>query len=135
MRLPISALALALLLAPSAQAFADHAVAGNNQKATFSCAEDPSVSITGNQNTITITGKCTSISLAGNQNRITAASSSALLVSGNGNTAAIARVDAIVVPGNENKITYEGALTAKGKTRITKVGNKNTVSKSSPKKP
>lgn len=135
MRLPISSLALALLLAASGPAFADHAVAGNDQKVTVSCAEDPSVSITGNQNTVTITGKCTAISLAGNQNRITAASSSALLVAGNGNTAAIGRVDAIVVPGNENKITYEGALTAKAKTRIQKVGNKNTVSKTSPKKP
>lgn len=135
MRLPISSLALALLLAAPAAALADHAVAGNNQTVTFSCAEDPAVSITGNQNTITITGKCTSISLSGNQNRITAASASALLVAGNKNTAAVARVDEILVPGNENKITYEGPVSAKGKTRITKVGNKNTVSKAAPRKP
>ena len=94
----------------------------------FNSAAATNVSIAGNGAKVTLNGTCKAIVLAGNSATVTGSAGS-VSVAGNENTATLDTVDSLSVTGNKNKITYAKASDAKKKTRVSNLGNDNTVTK------
>lgn len=108
-------------------AAADAMFADNGKTATVDCAKDSSVAITGNENTITLTGTCEAVLVSGNKAKVTG-SSKKVVVSGNENTVDLDVVDNLLVSGNSNTVSYKKASDAKKKPKVSNPGNKNKVS-------
>ena len=117
-----------LILLFASTASADVSIVDNNQTVIVDCAKDPNVSIAGNGAKVTLNGTCKAIVLAGNSATVTGSAGS-VSVAGNENTATLDTVDSLSVTGNKNKITYAKASDAKKKTRVSNLGNDNTVTK------
>ena len=105
------ALALALAAAPLV-AHADgqvHTYDDNKKGTSIACAKGDSVVISGNDDTIGITGPCASVT-----------------VSGNGNYVSIDAVAAISTPGNKNTVKWKAGLDGKDPT-VSDVGTGNRI--------
>jgi len=109
-------------------AAADAMFADNKQTATVDCAKDASVSISGNEATITLTGVCDQVLVSGNKAKLTGSAKS-VLVSGNDNTVDLDVVDKLLVSGNSNTVSYKASSDAKKKTKVSNPGNKNKITK------
>ncbi len=108
-------------------ATADALFADNKQTATVDCAKDSSVSITGNDATITLAGVCENVLVSGNKATVTGSAKN-VLVSGNDNTVALEVVDKLLVSGNSNTVSYKKSTDGKKKPKVSNTGNKNKVS-------
>src|SRR5690242_8168497 len=121
---------LAPLLALLGLAIADRAAAGNyldsGKTVAHDCAKDPVVNVTGNDNTLTVTGPCTTLNVTGNHNTLTVASVATLNVHGNTNTTTVTAVDTINAYGNQNKVTWTKGVTGK-KPTLNNLGTDNKV--------
>ncbi len=74
----------------------------NKQVAAYSCAGED-VAITGNDNTLTITGSCHNVSVTGNNNHFV-----------------LAQAQSITLPGHDNVVTWKT-----GSPRLTNAGGNN----------
>jgi hypothetical protein len=107
-------------------AAADALFADNKQTATVDCAKDASVSITGNDATITLTGVCENVLVSGNKAKLTGSAKN-VAVSGNDNTVDLDTVDKLLVSGNSNTVSYKKSSDPKKKTKFSNTGNKNKI--------
>ncbi|HTL36573.1 MAG TPA: DUF3060 domain-containing protein [Kofleriaceae bacterium] len=111
-RLLLSILFLAAAVAP---AFADEPtwkVTANDASYSYVCGGDDWVAISGNGNSLTITGQCGLVEVAGSGNKIS-----------------IETVGTIKVNGNNNDVRYSGAPEGKTKPAIKNKGKANTIRK------
>jgi hypothetical protein len=108
-------------------ASADVTIVDNDAKLDIDCAKDKSVTVAGNNATLTLNGVCEVVTLSGNEAKVSG-SVKAIGVTGNKNTVTLDAVDSIVVSGNENVVTYKKPI-AKKKTGVANSGNKNKVGK------
>lgn len=101
----------------------------NKQTWTHDCAKEPSLHLTGNENTVTVTGTCKNIIVGGNKNKLTVAAVTDTGVGGNENTIIVEATDRIVVTGNKNTVTYTKLL-SKPKIHVANTGKDNSVTQS-----
>lgn len=136
-----STLALSLILSPVA-ALADdddpptggekspNTFDGNGETASLICTDEaPTASVSGSNNTITITGPCTEVAVQGASNTVAVAAVKTLDVQGASNQVAAELVTKIVVQGSGNKVTWKKSPTKKKRPIVKKSGVDNRVSK------
>ena len=104
-------LALAIVAAPQLARAESHSLVDNNKHKTIACKKGDDVAITGNKNTVTVTGECAAVAVAGNDNTVT-----------------IEAAGAIATPGNKNTVTWKRGLDGKDPA-VSTTGNGNNVSK------
>jgi len=128
----LTSLAVSLVLAVPAVAFADKSYNEAGMKVTHNCAKDkdgPTAMINGTDGTYAFTGACTKIGVNGSTNKITIDKATAINVNGNGNTIAVEGADKISVTGNDNKVSWKKGV-AGDKPAVSNIGNNNAVSRS-----
>ena len=110
-------------------AAADVSLVDNHETVTVDCAEDPNVSIMGNDATVTLTGTCKNVSISGNHATVSGSATS-VSISGNHNTANLDAVDSLLVAGNFNTATYKTTVDPKlKKTKTSNTGHENTITR------
>ena len=115
---------VAALLLPAA-ALADKSFNGG-KGATWDCASDPVVVITGGSTKYTLKGACKSISVTGGHNTLAIESATTLDITGASNTISIDAVDAININGAGNKITWKKGKSVP-KPSISQLGQNNSI--------
>jgi hypothetical protein len=114
----------AMLLLPAA-ALADKSFNGG-KGATWDCASDPVVVITGGSTKYVLKGTCKSITITGGHNTLAIESSTTLDVTGASNTISIDAVDAININGAGNKITWKKGKSVP-KPSVSQLGQNNSI--------
>ena len=112
---------LACLLVSSV-ALADVDEVDNNKTHTVDCKKDPTVRVSGNSNTFTLTGTCESVQVSGNKNTVKGGGAKQVMLSGNDNTIALSIIDSVMVSGDRNAVSYK-----KKKPTVADQGSKNKV--------
>lgn len=84
-------------------------LAGNDLRETMAC-KGGAVSVSGSNNTLTLTGSCTQISVNGSDNRVTAATVGRIVLVGSGNRVTWAKAirgnkPPSTVTGSDNRVT------------------------------
>ena len=114
MRRPIL-FSLLLVGAAVAPAFAEPTwkLDASDSSYSYVCDGGDTIALTGNGNTLTITGECAGIDVAGSRNKVSLES-----------------VGTIKVNGNNNEVSYTRAPAGKAKPVIKNKGAANTIRKS-----
>ncbi|MHA7632485.1 DUF3060 domain-containing protein [Corallococcus sp. M7] len=84
-------------------------VTGNEETATHACKPGSTVEITGNDNTVTLTGECKSVTVNGNDNKVK-----------------VEATGAISVTGTTNAVTWKRGL-GKSKPKVSRTGVDNKI--------
>jgi hypothetical protein len=115
-----------VLFALAVPAHADVSVPENKKTLEVDCAKDPTISLLGNNITVTTKGVCERLLISGNFANVTG-SVKAVYVTGNSNKVTLAAADEIMVSGNDNSVSVRAAVTRKA-PKIANSGNGNKVS-------
>jgi hypothetical protein len=113
---------LVACLLVSSVALADVDEVDNGKTHTVDCKKDPTVRVSGNSNTFTLTGTCESVQISGNKNTVKGDGAKHVMLSGNDNTIHLSSIDSVMVSGDRNSISYK-----KKKPTVADQGKKNTV--------
>jgi hypothetical protein len=100
----------------------------NKKTLNHDCGKDAVVVVSGNDNTFTLTGKCTTVTVAGNGNKVNADTVDGVIVSGTKNDVRVSAADRLMVSGNENSASYSKGVT-KDKPTVTNSGKNNKIIK------
>lgn len=112
---------------------ADSMLAGNNQTLSIDCAKQKTVSVTGNDNKVTLTGTCTRVTLTGNGNTVTG-STGALTLTGNDNQVQADSLDSVHIMGKTNTVSWKRAVTGASPS-VSDMGKNNTVTQANAEPP
>ena len=111
----------AVVLCTASAALADLNEVDNKKSHVVDCAKDPTIRVTGNQNTFTLKGTCASVQISGNQNTVKGDGATQVMISGNDNTVALKAIDSAMLTGNKNTVG------AKKRPSVTDTGEGNKV--------
>ncbi len=112
---------LASLLVSSV-ALADVDEVDNGKTHAVDCKKDPTVRISGNNNTFTLKGTCESVQVSGNKNTVKGDGAKQVMLSGNDNTITLASIASVMVSGDRNTVSYK-----KTKPTVADQGTGNKV--------